>query len=65
MERKQDTKEMLTVKEVAQQLSVSVSTVYKAIEAGALPAYKIQGAIRVKSEDLDQYLEHNKITVGE
>ena len=50
---------MLTVKEVAQRLKLSVSGVYALIAAGKLLAYSVGvhgGSLRVSESDLQNYL---------
>lgn len=51
---------MLTVKQVAEQLSVSVTCVYQMISQGRIACHRIglgRGAIRVASEDLTVFIE--------
>jgi excisionase family DNA binding protein len=51
---------MLTVKQVAEQLSVSVTCVYQMISQGRIACHRIglgRGAIRVASEDLTAFVE--------
>jgi excisionase family DNA binding protein len=50
---------MLRVRAVAEMLDVSVATIYRAIESGALPALKVgsgKGALRVPVEAVGQYV---------
>jgi len=47
----------LSPKEVASRLSLDRKTIYKAIDAGELRAYKIGTRIRIKTDDLDRWLE--------
>lgn len=49
--------ELLTVAEVADMLRVSTMTVYRLIRTGELPAVRVGRSYRVKSADLDTYLE--------
>jgi len=50
---------MMAVKEVAAELRLSTSAVYKAIETGALPALRLSptGAIRIPRSVLDRARE--------
>jgi excisionase family DNA binding protein len=51
---------MFTVKQVAEQLSVSVTCVYQMISQGRIACHRIglgRGAIRVASEDLTAFVE--------
>lgn len=50
---------VLRVKTVAEMLDVSVATIYRAIESGALPALKMgtgKGALRVPAAAVREYL---------
>lgn len=51
---------MLTVREVAEQLSVSATCVYQLISQGKLACHRIgvgRGAIRIAAEDLAAFVE--------
>jgi excisionase family DNA binding protein len=55
---------VFTVNDVAAMLKVSRSTVYNAIESGALPHHRFgkgRGAIRISDEQLQQYLSNTKV----
>jgi len=49
--------QLLTVEEVAQRLRKRPFTVRRMLRDGELPAYKIHGEWRVKSSDLDTFIE--------
>jgi excisionase family DNA binding protein len=50
---------LLTVREVAERLSLCRATVYRLCECGELPHIRLSNAIRVKEEALEQFLlEH-------
>ena len=54
---------MLTVKEVAQQLSVSATCVYQLVASGQLPSHRFglgRGTVRVSEGDLASYVERNR-----
>ena len=58
-----DTK-LLTVKDVAERLSVSTSLVYQLVESGKLPVHRIgngRGAIRFSPQDIETYLEECRV----
>ena len=57
---------MLTLKEVAATVRVAESTVRRWIRGGTLPAYKLgkRGQVRVSSDDLQHFLEQQRLTVG-
>jgi len=47
---------MLTVKEVASRLRVSVGAVYKAVNDGRLRCHRIGSAIRISEDDFASFL---------
>ena len=51
---------LLTVNDVAHQLSVSARTVRRLIEKGDLPYHRIGRAIRISGEDLSVFLKRAK-----
>ena len=50
----------LTVNDVARRLSVSPSKVYSLIAAGTLPAYRIGSSIRIRPEELTDFIQSNR-----
>lgn len=48
---------MLKVSEVAIRLNLSVSKVYELIEKGRLGHHRMDGAIRVSEEQVEEYLD--------
>ena len=48
---------LMTVKQAAERLNVSKQLVYRLVQQGKLRAYKIASAIRIKEDDLDEYLK--------
>ena len=46
----------VTVGEVANLLRVSNMTVYRLVQAGALPAVRVGRSYRIRAEDVDSYL---------
>jgi len=47
----------LTVKQMAEILQVSQRTIYRMIDSGKLPAYKLDRDWRIAKEDINQFLE--------
>jgi excisionase family DNA binding protein len=45
----------LTPQQVARALGISVRQVYRLVDRGVLPAYRIGGAIRLLAEDVDAF----------
>lgn len=56
--------QMMSVKDVATFLNVVSKTVYRLIERGELPSYKVGKAIRIQRSDVLQYLEKQKQPMG-
>ena len=52
------------VPEAAEHLGVAVRTVYKFIDEGHIPGYKLGRVIRVRTADVDAFLESNRIEPG-
>jgi excisionase family DNA binding protein len=48
--------ELLTVREVAEELRVSSMTVYRLIKAGDLASLRVGKGYRIRAADLDRYL---------
>lgn len=51
---------MLTVKQVAERLSISRSLAYRMIRNGEIPSYRIASCRRVSEQDLQKYLERSQ-----
>lgn len=51
--------QMLSVKRVAEMMDVSPMLIYRTIDRGDLPAVRIGRTLRVRSEDLNTYLQRN------
>lgn len=57
---KVERKKMLTIKQAAERLNVSIGLVYKLVNKGQLRAYRIASALRISEEELDEYLRRNE-----
>ncbi len=53
--------EILTLPEVAQLLKVAEKTVYTMAQKGELPAFKVRGQWRFKRDDIDAWIEQQKL----
>ena len=53
-------KKFLTIKEISEDLKVSVSTVRRWVMEGKLKTYKLGKVIRISEEDLMEFIEYNK-----
>ena len=51
---------MLTVKQVAERLSISRSLAYRMIRTGEIPSYRIANCRRVSEEELQRYLDRSQ-----
>lgn len=56
--------EWVGTKEACTRLGVNLRTLYRFIDSGALPAYKMGRVIRMKAEDLDVFLDSVKVEPG-
>jgi len=54
----------VTVSEVASLLRVSNLTVYRLVQAGALPAVRVGRSYRIREEDVDRYLANQYTQAG-
>ncbi|WP_425400424.1 helix-turn-helix domain-containing protein [Aeoliella sp.] len=52
---------LLTIKEVAARLRISISLAYRLVARGEIPCYEIASCKRVAESDLDKYLELQRI----
>lgn len=57
-------KDVLTMKEAADYLRVCRATMYKIIESGELPAYKVCGTLRFERSEVKAYMQRNRVKVG-
>ena len=48
---------LLNAQDVAEELSIGLSTVYVLLERGELPSIRIGRSVRVRSEDLKKFVE--------
>ncbi len=51
---------MLTVKQVADMLNISLSTMYRLLNRKEILSYKVGNSLRMKQSDVEAYLEQNK-----
>lgn len=54
----------LSTREAADQLGITVRTLYKLIDEGELPAYRIGRVIRLQQEEVDAYIPQARIVPG-
>lgn len=56
--------EWLSTKEAASHLGIATATLYRLIDAGELPAYRIGRVIRLKQDEVDAFIESARIQPG-
>jgi excisionase family DNA binding protein len=54
---------MITLKEAARQLSVSVPTVYRFVKTGQLPCVKVGGRLRLRPSEFENWIKTNAFVV--
>lgn len=54
----------LSTTEAAKRLGVTPRTLYRLINAGSLPGYRIGRVIRLKTVDVDEFVEQARIQPG-
>lgn len=52
---------LLTLQQIAQRFQISETTLYKLVRNGKIPAIKIGNQWRFKMEDIEEWLESQKI----
>ena len=50
---------LLSVQEVSEQLGMGRSWVYNQIRSGELPSVQLGGTVKIKREDLEQYIQRH------
>ena len=51
-------RELLSIKEVCEELGMGKSWVYHRLKSGEIPSIKLGGAVKVKRTDLDEFIEN-------
>lgn len=54
----------LSTAEASERLGVTLRTLYRLVDEGQLPAYKIGRVIRLKEDDIETFLETARIQPG-
>ena len=52
-------------REAARQLGITPRTLYRPIDTGEIPAYRVGRVIRLKQADIDAFIETSRIRPGE
>jgi excisionase family DNA binding protein len=56
--------EWLSTQDAARRLGVTPRTLYRFIDLGELPAYRLGRVIRLKADDVDTFIEGSRIQPG-
>ena len=56
----EDGQQLLTIPQVGQRLGVGRSWVYQRINSGQIPSVVLGGNLRVRREDLDEYIQKHR-----
>jgi len=54
----------LSTQDAAKRLGITPRTLYRFIDQGELPAYRLGRVIRLKQDDVDQFIESSRIEPG-
>lgn len=54
----------LSTQDAAKRLGITPRTLYRFIDQGELPAYRLGRVIRLKQADVDQFIEASRIEPG-
>ena len=54
----------MSTKEACERLGVTLRTLYRFIDQGDLPAYKMGRVIRLKADEVDVFIENTRIAPG-
>ena len=53
-------KQVMTVKEIAEYLDVHPMTIYKYVQEGKIPAFKIGASWRIRIESIKKWMQENE-----
>ena len=56
--------EWLSTQEAARRLGITTRTLYRFVDQGEIPAYRMGRVIRVQASDVDAYIERSRIQPG-
>ena len=54
----------LSSKEAAEQIGITSRTLYRFIDEGRLPAYRLGRVIRLKTSDVDSFIDASRVQPG-
>ncbi|MGH9102230.1 MAG: helix-turn-helix domain-containing protein [Acidimicrobiales bacterium] len=58
------TVQWLSTREAAERLGITLRTLYRFIDEGQVDAYQFGRVIRLKTEDVDRFIESSRISPG-
>ena len=58
------TKEWLSSKEAASRIGITQRTLYRFIDEGQIPAYRIGRVIRLQRPDVESFIEQSRVQPG-
>ena len=56
--------EWLSTQEASKRLGITTRTLYRFVDQGDLPAYRMGRVIRLKATDIDSYIDGSRIEPG-
>jgi excisionase family DNA binding protein len=56
--------EWLSTQEASRRLGITTRTLYRFVDQGDLPAYRMGRVIRLKASDIDTFIESSRIEPG-
>ena len=56
--------EWLSTQEASRRLGITTRTLYRFVDQGDLPAYRMGRVIRLKASDIDSFIESSRIEPG-
>jgi putative molybdopterin biosynthesis protein len=56
--------EWLSTQEASRRLGITTRTLYRFVDQGDLPAYRMGRVIRLKAADVEQFIESSRIEPG-
>jgi excisionase family DNA binding protein len=56
--------EWLSTQEAARRLGITTRTLYRFVDQGELPAYRMGRVIRLQASDVDRFIEGSRIQPG-
>ena len=59
-QRKFSMDKWVTLEQIADYLQISTSSIYKMVQAGRIPAYKVGRQWRFKKQEIDEWVQRNK-----